>query len=110
MTSFKEKFGKRIREIRKEKGFTQEQIAEKIGIEPPNISKLENGAHFPLPENIEKLAKALNVDIKDLFDFGHFDEKTLLAKKIKEFIANADKKDIEFLYKTTINLSQYKNN
>ena len=110
MTTFKEKFGKRVREIRKEKGFTQEQIAEKIGIEPPNISKLENGAHFPLPENIEKLANALSVDIKELFDFNHFDEKTLLTQKIKNFLSYADKKDIEFLYKTIINLGQYKNN
>ena len=110
MTSFKEKFGKRVREIRKQKGFTQEQIAEKIGIEPPNISKLENGAHFPLPENIEKLAKALNVDAKDLFDFEHFDEKAILNKKIKTFLDNAEKKDLEFLYKTIINLGQYKNN
>ena len=108
MISFKEKFGKRVREIRKNKGFTQEQIAEKIGIEPPNISKLETGTHFPLPENIEKLAAVLDVEVKDLFDFGHFEEKTLLTKKIRQFLETAENKDIEFLYKTIVNLSFYK--
>ena len=31
----------RVREIRKSKGLTQEQIAELINIEPPNVSKME---------------------------------------------------------------------
>lgn len=108
MATLKEKFGNRLREIRKAKGYTQEQVAEKIGIEPPNISKLEKGAHFPLPENIEKIAKALDVDIRELFDFQHFDEKNILIKKLKNYIDNADKKEIEFLYKTIVNLNQFK--
>lgn len=108
MATLKEKFGNRLREIRKAKGYTQEQVAEKIGIEPPNISKLEKGAHFPLPENIEKIAKALDIDIRELFDFQHFDEKNVLIKKLKNYIDNADKKEIEFLYKTIVNLNQFK--
>ena len=110
MTNIKQKFGKRIKELRKDKGFTQEQIAERIGIEPPNISKLEKGTHFPLPENIEKIASALNVEIKDLFDFEHFNSKEILVKKIYEYIDNADDKEIEFLYKTIYNLNLFKNN
>lgn len=47
MNSLKAKFGKRIRELRKRSGFTQEKLAEMIGMEPPNISKMENGLHFP---------------------------------------------------------------
>ncbi len=43
MSSLKEKFGKRIKELRKAKGFTQEEIAELVNIEPPNISKIESG-------------------------------------------------------------------
>ena len=109
MATLKEKFGKRLKEIRKAKGYTQEQIAEKIGIEPPNISKLEKGAHFPLPENMEKIANALDVDIKDLFDFQHFDERNELINKLKNYIDTANDKEIEFLYKTVVNLNQFKN-
>ena len=39
MSSLKDKFGKRVKEIRKGKGITQEQLAESVNIEPPNISK-----------------------------------------------------------------------
>ena len=44
-----------IKELRKLKGLTQEQIAELINIEPPNISKIESGTHFPQPENIDPI-------------------------------------------------------
>ena len=105
--SIKKQFGNRIKEIRKSKGYTQEQLAEKIGIEPPNVSKLEKGLHFPLPENIEKISKALEVDIRDLFDFNHFDKKDLLISKLKKYIDTANNKEIEFLYKTIQNLQEY---
>lgn len=105
--SIKNQFGKRIKEIRKSKGYTQEQLAEKIGIEPPNVSKLEKGLHFPLPENIEKISNALNVDVKDLFDFKHFGSRQSLVIELKKYIDTASDKDIEFLYKIVQNLQQY---
>lgn len=49
------KFGKRLNEIRKRKGFTQEQLAELVGMDTVNISKLELGEHLPKKENLEKL-------------------------------------------------------
>jgi len=110
MANLKSKFGKRVKEIRKSKGYTQEQIAEIIGIEPPNISKLEKGVHFPNPDNIEKLANALNSDIKDLFDFGHFEDKSTIKTKLKNYIDEANDKEIEFVYKFIVALDLYKKN
>lgn len=108
MTSLKYKFGKRVRELRKNVGLTQEQMAEIIGIEPPNISKMENGMHFPQPEKIEKIAKALNVNIFDLFEFEHLQKKEDLIKYIKSEIENFDEKKIELVYKFIYNLKLYK--
>ncbi|MCM1004150.1 MAG: helix-turn-helix domain-containing protein [Candidatus Gastranaerophilales bacterium] len=108
MDSLKKKFGKRIKELRKSKKLTQEQIAERISIEPPNISKMENGLHFPQPENIEKLANALNVEIKDLFDFEHLQQKQTLTNEINEYLSSAKIQDVEFVYKFICNLKQYK--
>ena len=105
--SIKKQFGKRIKEIKKSKGYTQEQLAERIGIEPPNVSKLEKGLHFHLPENIEKISKALDVEIKDLFDFEHINSRQILTNQLKKYIDSATDKDIEFLYKTIKNLQQY---
>ena len=108
MASLKDKFGKRVKELRKSKGLTQEQIAELINIEPPNVSKMENGLHFPQPEKIEKIAKALDINIKDLFDFEHFQKKEDLVKHITSSLNEFDLKTIELIYKFISNLKLYK--
>lgn len=108
MQSFKQKFGKRIRELRKSKRMTQETLAELISMEPSNISKLECGMHFPTPEKIEKLSKILDVEIQDLFEFEHFNNKTNLLKYINETLLDFDIKDIELVYKFVHNLKLYK--
>lgn len=108
MVSLKHKFGKRVKELRKQAGLTQEQMAELIGIEPPNISKMENGMHFPQPEKIEKIANALNVNIFDLFEFEHLQKRDDLIKYIKSEIDNFDEKKIELVYKFIYNLKLYR--
>ncbi len=108
MTSLKEKFGKRLKEIRKSKSLTQEQVAEYVGIEPVNISKIECGMHFPQPDKIEKMAAVLNVEIKELFNFEHFNNRDILIKYIEESLEEFDLKDIELVYKFISNLKLYK--
>lgn len=39
----KKEIGSRIKAIRKAKGYTQEQLAELVGIEPPSLSYIETG-------------------------------------------------------------------
>ena len=108
MSELKVKFGKRIRELRKSKGLTQEQVAEIISIEPPNFSKMENGMHFPQPDKIEKLANALGVDVYELFEFEHKKSKQELLKFVKNYIEDCDIKILELIYKFIQNLKLYK--
>ena len=42
MDDIKQLFGKRVRELRKRQGLTQEKLAEMVGIEPRNLLKIEN--------------------------------------------------------------------
>lgn len=108
MKTLKEKFGLRLQELRKSLGLTQESIADKIDMDTPNLSNIENGKRFMTPENIEKIAKALNVEVKDLFDYEHYQSKDVLLLKINEFLETAAQEDVEFVYKFIGNLKQYK--
>ncbi|MBO5738395.1 helix-turn-helix transcriptional regulator [bacterium] len=108
MTSLKQKFGKRVREIRKSKGITQEQIAELISIEPPNVSKMESGLHFPQPDKIEKIANALNVSVQELFDFEHIQKRENLIEYVMNSLSRYDNKTLELVYKFVYNLNIYK--
>ncbi len=61
--------GKRIAEIRKSNGLTQESLAEKTGYSVEFISLVERGLNAPSVAGLAKIAKALKVEVKDLFDF-----------------------------------------
>ncbi len=54
-------FGERIREARKAKGFTQKQLADKIGAKHNSISDWENNKNKPDPDTIEILCGVLSV-------------------------------------------------
>ena len=64
------RFGQRIRNLRSTRGFTQETLASKIGVDRSYMGFLERGERNPSLEVILKIAKALNVDpdelVKDL--------------------------------------------
>lgn len=67
--TLKEGFGARLKELRKEKGFTQEKLAEKLDIAPRQLTRLETGVNFPSVETLEKISFYLEADLKSLFDF-----------------------------------------
>ncbi len=65
----KTELGKNIKKYRKLNNMTQERLAEVIGVEINSISAIETGKYFPTPENLTKIASALNVSFSDLFTF-----------------------------------------
>jgi len=65
----KEKFGIRLRTLRKEKGLSQEELALKSGLNRPYISAIEKGKRNVSLEVMEKLAEAMGVQIGELVDF-----------------------------------------
>ncbi len=101
MTDLAKNFGKKLKQIRKAQQLTQSQLAEKLKVETLSISRIESGKHFPKKENIELLARVLNVEIKDLFDFGAFKTKSELIKEINQILKTASIKDIQF-FKTVL--------
>ena len=80
----KKEFGRRLRELRKQRDLTQEKLAELIDIKPENYCRIENGLSFPKPENIEKLSKVLQVEIYELFTF----KNSFQIEEIKQRLVN----------------------
>ena len=58
-------FGKKLRILRKAKGFTQEVLAEKAEIDEKHLSGIENGKYFPTYSTLSKLLKALGTSIEE---------------------------------------------
>ncbi len=62
------RFGDKVREIRKEKGLSQEELSFKADLHRTYIGMIERAEKNITLVNIEKIAKALELDIKDLFN------------------------------------------
>lgn len=62
------KFGSFLRELRKEKQFTQEQLAEWFGVTSRSVSRWETGSNMPDLSILVELADFYDVDIRDIID------------------------------------------
>jgi transcriptional regulator with XRE-family HTH domain len=66
--SIKSLFGKSVRALREERGYSQEELAERAGLHRNYVGGIERGERNVALENIAKLAKALSVRSRDLFE------------------------------------------
>ncbi len=62
-------FGKRLRTVRKEKGFTQEELAARADIELSQVSRIERGVINTTISQVFILAEALGIKPQELFEF-----------------------------------------
>lgn len=74
-------FGKRIKELRKKKKLTQEQLGELVNIDYKQIGNIETGTYFTTMPTLERIAAALEVEIKELFNFQHNKNKELILSE-----------------------------
>ena len=70
MSEIKHCLGKRIADLRRDRGFSQETLAEKTGYSTEFISLVERGINAPSVEGLDRIASALEVEIKELFNFN----------------------------------------
>jgi len=60
-------FGKRLAEVRRSRGYTQEQLAEKANITALSLGYIEQGRRWPRLATLQKLAGCLGVPVGDFF-------------------------------------------
>lgn len=63
------KLGQRIASLRKGRKLTQEQLAEGVGCSVEFISLVERGVNAPSVAGLEKFARILKVEVRELFTF-----------------------------------------
>ena len=66
--NIKQKFGKKVKDLRNEKGWSQEKLALNAELDRTYIPSIEKGERNVSIIVIEKIANALNINIKNLFE------------------------------------------
>ena len=70
----KKLLGKRIREIRKTRGLSQEKLAERAGISAQYVRNIERGVENPTLDLLLRLAEALKVSLGEMCEFESVEE------------------------------------
>ena len=99
----KQILGKNIRKYRVLKGLTQEQLAEKTGLDTKHITRLENGWHMPNTATLNKIITALNINYSDIgLDFEseqtEINENPIYIKCLAILNSAKDNKTLENFY------------
>ncbi len=91
--------GGKIREIRRKSELTQEQFAEKIGIEPPSLSNIENGKSFPSMQTVLKIMEEFDVLPQEFFDNGYYADEVFIENRIIETLKKQSPEKKRIIYR-----------
>ena len=85
-----EQIGKFIQELRKEKGLTQVELAEKLGVSNRTVSKWENGNNLPDYSMFNILCEELNISINELLSGEKLTKENYQKKLEENFVSTID--------------------
>lgn len=92
-------FSKKLRTLRKKRKLTMEKLAELCDLTPNHIAKLEAAKSNPSFLSISKIAKALNVELKELFNFDELKDENFIKDEFEKLIKFSDSEHLRLLYK-----------
>lgn len=98
MSSILKLVGAKIRDIRKQKGWSQEFLGEKAGLHFSYIGGLERGEKNITLLNLQKVATALDVQIYDFFSYSKeitMIDKESLVQETLELMLKLDQSDLK---------------
>ena len=79
--------GRFIAEMRKQKGYTQKQLADMLFVTDKAVSRWECGLGFPDVKTLQPLSKALGVNLAELLDGKRYEAETVPIKEANRLIA-----------------------
>ena len=89
--------GKNLLKIRKEKGYTREELAEKSNLSANYIYGLENGTYLPGCLALIDISNALDITTSQLLDTYINDKKNSFLEQISQNIDNLSEKDLNLI-------------
>ena len=99
MKTTKKLLGGRIKELRRTRNLSQEELAEQIGVEPQHMSRIESGRSYPSIDRLEKISTALKVPLKEFFEFMHLEDAADRLENIDALAKGLSEERQRFIYR-----------
>ena len=95
----KQMIGARVKEIRNKKGLTQEQLSERMEINPKYLSSIERGNENPTLNTLIKLSESLEVDLGEIFSLIQIEDPGERKSMITSLLDQADNEQLKLAFK-----------
>jgi transcriptional regulator with XRE-family HTH domain len=99
MSNATELFGRKIKELGKLRGLSQEQLGEQIGIDQKHMSKIELGNSYPSLDRLMRISEVLHAPLPTLFDFEHLETAPERAQRVDQLVQKLAEKDQKIVLK-----------
>lgn len=96
--------GKKIKEIRKNRAFTQDILAEKVGIDAKHLSRIECGKNSLSLNLLLKICSVLDTEPSAFFDNSINKNKAELVREITNILNQSSEEKIRWVYKIVASL------
>lgn len=101
MDRTKELLGGRIKELRRLRKMSQEQLSEKIAIDSKQLSRIETGNSYPSLATLERLSVALSAEMKDFFEFEQRSKSEELRASIIMLLQDTDEESLRLILRSS---------
>jgi transcriptional regulator with XRE-family HTH domain len=91
----RKRLGRRLQRLRRLRGLTQEQLAERIDINPKYLSSVERGEENPTLDLFLRLAEGLQVELPALFQYAQEGEsRERLRQRVERLIVDLSEEEL----------------
>jgi len=95
----KQMIGARIKEIRSKRGITQDQLSERMEINPKYLSSIERGKENPTLNTLLKLSESLEVSLDEVFGFVEIEDPDKRKSLIISLLDEANDEQLKLAYR-----------
>lgn len=91
-------FGRHVRSLRRARGLTQEQLAERSGLSTDTIRRLEHGSFSPSLDTLRKLCAGLDLQLHTLFESFELGDRDV-TRELRDLILTRRPREIRLACK-----------
>lgn len=104
MKSVADKFGRRLKGLRKKQSFTQDGLAEAAGLSCKHIGEIERGEVNLTIQSLDQIACAFGLKADELIHCDQEEEIEVLRKQVVDYIAQCPEAEVKLAYKLMVAL------